>query len=70
MLVLHEKVAALNILHYILSHNYDYRSILLVIFSKATMSTYTSTATKVSIVHYKSSIANTIKVKVLSVYIP
>ena len=37
MLVLHEKVAALNILHYILSHNYDYRSILLVIFSKATV---------------------------------
>ena len=37
MLVLHEKVAALNILHYILSHNYDYRSILLVIFSKATI---------------------------------
>ena len=35
MLVLHEQVAALNVLHYILSHNYDYRSILLVIFSKA-----------------------------------
>ena len=37
MLVLHEQVAALNVLHYILSHNYDYRSILLVIFSKATI---------------------------------
>ena len=37
MLVLHENVAALNVLHYILSHNYGYRSILLVIFSKATI---------------------------------
>ena len=37
MLDLHEKVAALNVLHYILSHNYDYRSTLLVIFSKATI---------------------------------
>ena len=31
MLDLHEKVAALNVLHYILSHTYDY------IFSKATI---------------------------------
>ena len=37
MLVLRENVAALNVLHYKLSHNYDYRSILLVIFSKATI---------------------------------
>ena len=35
--VLHEKVAALNVLNYILSHNYDYRTIVLVIFSKASL---------------------------------
>ena len=35
--VLYEKVAALNVLNYILSHNYDYRTIVSVIFSKASL---------------------------------